>query len=44
MDTLANWNKEGGNFDSLPASATGQYDRLYNAYLNGGHGGGESRD
>lgn len=35
MDTLANWNKEGGNFDSLPASATGQYDRLYNAYLNG---------
>lgn len=34
MDTLANWNKEGGNFDSLPASATGQYDRLYNAYLN----------
>lgn len=35
MDTLANWNKEGGNFDGLPASATGQYDRLYNAYLNG---------
>lgn len=35
MDTLANWNKEGGNFDSLPSSATGQYDRLYNAYLNG---------
>lgn len=35
MDTLANWNKEGGNFDSLPVSATGQYDRLYNAYLNG---------
>lgn len=35
MDTLANWNKEGGNFDSLPTSATGQYDRLYNAYLNG---------
>lgn len=35
MDTLANWNKEGGNFDSLPASATGQYDRMYNAYLNG---------
>ena len=35
MDTLANWNKEGGNFDSLPASAIGQYDRLYNAYLNG---------
>ena len=35
MDTLANWNKEGGNFDSLPASATGQYDRLYNAYVSG---------
>ena len=35
MDTLDNWNKEGGNFDSLPSSATGQYDRLYNAYLNG---------
>lgn len=35
MDTLANWNKEGGNFDSLPSSATGQYDRLYNAYRNG---------
>lgn len=34
-DTLNNWNKEGGNFDSLPQSATGQYDRLYNAYLNG---------
>ena len=35
MDTLDNWNKEGGNFDSLPSSATGQYDRLYNAYRNG---------
>lgn len=34
-DTLNNWNKKGGNFDSLPQSATGQYDRLYNAYLNG---------
>ena len=34
-ETLANWNRDGGNFDSLPASATGQYDRLYNAYLNG---------
>ena len=34
-ETLANWNRDGGNFDSLPASATGQYDRLYHAYLNG---------
>ena len=35
--TLQDWKKSGkyGNFDSLPASATGQYDRLYNAYLNG---------
>lgn len=35
IDTFKNWNKEGGNFDSLPASATGQYDRLYNAYASG---------
>lgn len=35
--TLQDWKKNGkyGNFDSLPESATGQYDRLYNAYLNG---------
>lgn len=35
--TLQDWKKSGkyGNFDSLPQSATGQYDRLYNAYLNG---------
>ena len=34
--TLQDWKKNGkyGNFDSLPQSATGQYDRLYNAYLN----------
>ena len=35
IDTFKNWNKEGGNFDSLPTSATGQYDRLYNAYASG---------
>lgn len=35
MDTKANWSKEGGNFNSLPQSATGQYDRLYNAYETG---------
>ena len=35
MDTLDNWSKEGGNFNSLPQSATGQYDRLYNAYETG---------
>lgn len=36
MDTLAEHKETGEwNFDSLPASATGQYDRLYNAYLNG---------
>lgn len=35
IDTFKNWNKEGGNFDSLPKSATGQYDRLYNAYASG---------
>lgn len=35
IDTFKNWNEEGGNFDSLPASATGQYDRLYNAYASG---------
>ena len=33
--TFKNWNEEGGNFDSLPTSATGQYDRLYNAYASG---------
>ena len=38
IDTFKNWNKEGGNFDSLPASATGQYDRLYEAYANGDTG------
>ena len=34
--TLQDWKKSGkyGNFDSLPQSATGQYDRLYNAYRN----------
>lgn len=36
MDTLAEHKETGEwNFDSLPASATGQYDRLYNAYMNG---------
>ena len=35
MDTAANWSKDGGNFDGLPASATSQYDRLYNAYVSG---------
>ena len=35
IDTFKNWNEEGGNFDSLPESATGQYDRLYNAYASG---------
>nr|DAE87940.1 MAG TPA: hypothetical protein [Caudoviricetes sp.] len=35
--TLQDWKKNGkyGNFDSLPESATGQYDRLYNAYAGG---------
>lgn len=35
--TLQDWKKSGkyGNFDSLPQSATGQYDRLYNAYASG---------
>lgn len=35
--TLQDWKKNGkyGNFDSLPQSATGQYDRLYNAYAGG---------
>ena len=34
--TLQDWKMSGkyGNFDSLPQSATGQYDRLYNAYRN----------
>ena len=34
--TLQDWKKSGkyGNFDSLPQSATGQYDRVYNAYRN----------
>ena len=36
--TFKDWNKEGGNFDSLPTSATGQYDRLYEAYANGDTG------
>ena len=35
VDTAANWSKDGGNFDGLPASATSQYDRLYNAYVSG---------
>lgn len=38
IDTFKNWNEEGGNFDSLPESATGQYDRLYNAYASGDTG------
>lgn len=38
IDTFKNWNEEGGNFDSLPESATGQYDRLYEAYANGDTG------
>lgn len=35
MDTKANWSRDGGNFNSLPVSATSQYDRLYNAYVSG---------
>lgn len=35
MDTAANWSRDGGNFNSLPESATGRYDRLYNAYVSG---------
>ena len=35
IDTAANWSRDGGNFNSLPKSATGQYDRLYNAYVSG---------
>ena len=35
MDTKANWSRDGGNFNSLPVSATSQYDRLYNAYASG---------
>lgn len=38
IDTFKNWNEEGDNFDSLPTSATGQYDRLYEAYANGDTG------
>ena len=36
MDSIKEWGETGDvNFSSLPASATGQYDRLYNAYAGG---------
>lgn len=37
IQTVKNWGESGKrwNFDSLPKSATGQYDRLYNAYASG---------
>lgn len=37
IQTVKNWGESGKrwNFDSLPESATGQYDRLYNAYASG---------
>ena len=36
MDTAKQWSETGErNFNSVPSSATGQYDRLYNAIQNG---------
>lgn len=36
MDSIKEWGETGDvNFSSLPASATGQYDRLYNAIAEG---------
>ena len=36
MDSIQKWKKEGKvSFDSVPSSATGQYDRLYNAIQSG---------
>ena len=36
MDSIKKWKEEGKvSFDSAPSSATGQYDRLYNAIQNG---------
>lgn len=36
MDSIKEWGETGDvNFNSLPASATGQYDRLYNAIQTG---------
>ena len=36
MDSIKKWKEEGKvSFDSTPSSATGQYDRLYNAIQNG---------
>ena len=36
IDTAKQWDETGErNFNSLPSSATGQYDRLYNAIQNG---------
>lgn len=36
MDSIKEWGETGDvNFSSLPASATGQYDRLYNAIQSG---------
>ena len=36
MDSIQKWKEEGKvSFDSAPSSATGQYDRLYNAIQNG---------
>ncbi len=36
MDSIKKWKEEGKvSFDSVPSSATGQYDRLYNAIQSG---------
>lgn len=36
MDSIEKWKEEGKvSFDSVPSSATGQYDRLYNAIQSG---------
>ncbi len=36
MDSFQKWKEEGKvSFDSTPSSATGQYDRLYNAIQSG---------
>ena len=37
MDSIKKWKEEGKvSFDSAPSSATGQYDRLYNAIQHPG--------
>ena len=39
MDSIKKWKEEGKvSFDSVPSSATGQYDRLYNAIQSGDSG------